>query len=60
MQLVWPQRLALGVCPDAGIHQFAVKPCSLLCRLQENGVLSRAGCAEIIGLAADRNDEDVI
>ena len=60
LQLLGPQRLGLGVGADAGVDQPAVEARGLIGRLERDGVLLDAGRAEIVGEAADGDDERVV
>ena len=60
MQLAGPHRLRLGVGAQAGIDQLAVEPAGLIGGLQRHGELRGTGRAEIIGHAADGQDQRVI
>ena len=59
MQLAGADRLGLRLSAQAGVDQAMVKPHRLFRGLQRNGEFRRAGRAEIIGDAADGDDERV-
>ena len=60
LQLLGPQRLALRVRADAGVDEARVEALRLLGRLERNGVRFHAARAEIVGQAADGDDERIV
>ncbi len=60
VQLFGPQRLGLGMRPDAGVHEPAVKAPRLVRLVEPQRMLRDARRAEVIGLAADRDDQRVV
>ena len=60
MQLPRAHRGVLRMGAQAGIHQAAVEAHRLLRRLQRDGMVAHAGRAEIIGGAADGDDQRVV
>ena len=60
LQLLRPQRPGLCVPTDVGIHQAAWKRFACPGVSSDNRVLAHAGRAEIIALAADRDDQRVV
>ena len=60
MQLAGLDRFALRLGPQAGVDQAMVKPHRLFRGFERNREFRRAGRAEIIGHAADRDDKRVI
>ena len=60
LQLRRPQGLGLHVGTQAGIHQATVEALRLLGRLQRDGMLGHAWGAEVVGLAADSDDQGVV
>ena len=60
LQLFRSQRFALRIGADAGIDQPVVEAFGLRRRVEADRVLLRAGCAEIIGAAADGDDQRVV
>ena len=60
MELTGADRLRLVLRAQAGVDEAAVEAAGLLRRFQRHRELGRAGRAEIVGDAADRDDERVI
>ena len=60
MQLAGADRPALGLGAQAGVDQAMVEPHRLLRGLQRNGEFRRAGRAEIVGHAADGDDQRIV
>ena len=60
LQLLRPQRLLLHVGADAGVDQAGVEARGLVGGLERDGVLLDAGRAEVVGQAADGDDERVV
>jgi hypothetical protein len=60
MELAGPHRLGLGVRTQAGIDEAAVEALGLVRGVERYRMLLDAGRAEIIGDAADRDDQGVV
>ncbi len=60
LELLRAQRLDLGVGGDAGIHQSPVKTPGVFGRVQRNGMLGRAGRAEVVVLTAHGDHQNVV
>ena len=60
VQLGGTYRLVLILRSQKGVHQPAIEAARLFRRIQRNGELRRAGRAEIIGDAADGDDQRVV
>ena len=60
VQLLGAERLALRVGADAGVDQPAMEQLRLVRPVEADRVLARAGRAEIVAVAADRDDERVV
>ena len=60
LQLLGPQRLALRVRADAGVDETRVKALRLLGRLERNGIRFHAARIEVVGQAADGDDERIV
>ena len=60
MQLARTHRLDLGLCAQTSVDQTTMETLCLGRRLERHRILGNAACAEIVGHAADRNDQRIV